>query len=74
LSILSVVAFLVMDGRKGQNLSRDNLSGAYLSQAKYLTQSQLDAACAGSNTPPKNLPKDKDRNQLIWRGKACPEE
>ena len=62
------------------NLAHANLSGARLSRhngldpATYLTQAQLDRACADPDNPPKLdgvLDADTGK-QLVWRGKPCP--
>lgn len=67
-------AKLVLVDLSGADLVAANLSGADLSGAKYLTQAMLDTACTNPANPPKNLPKDNDGIQLIWRGKPCPEK
>jgi hypothetical protein len=58
----------------GADLIGANLSGTDLSDAYVLTQTQLDVAFYDGNSPPQNLPKDPEGNQLVWRGKQCPEK
>ena len=55
----------------GAILKNADISGADFARAKGLTQDQLDRACADEENPPKNLPKDANKQQLKWKQKQC---
>ena len=56
------------------NFANADLSSTILRDAKGLTQVMLDVACASSDDPPVNLPRDsRTERRLVWKGQMCDE-